>query len=190
MKKIASAVLVCALLFLSGIQPTLAASPSHCGSTIHIVLWGETLSGIAVRYGTTVSAIAHANYIANSNRIYAGQRLTIPCATTYYPPSGHIYVVRYGDTLSGIAYRYGVSVNSLVQANGIVNRHRIYAGQRLVIPYGAPHYPHQGTYYRVRYGDTLSGIAWRFGVSTWSIATANNLANPNVIYAGQLLYIP
>jgi putative chitinase len=154
------------------------------------VQWGETLSGIAVRYGTTVRAIVRANYIANTNRIYAGQRLTIPCSTTYYSTSGRIYVVRYGDTLSGIAYRYGVSVNSLVQANGIANRHRIYAGQRLTIPHGAPSYPHRGTYYRVRYGDTLSGIAWRFGVSAWSIAAANNLANLNVIYAGQRLYIP
>ena len=189
MKKVASSVLVCTLLVLFVIQPAWAAPP-RCGSTIHIVQWGETLSGIAARYGTTVRAIAHANSIANVNRIYAGQRLTIPCSTTYYPTGGRVYVVRYGDTLSGIAYRYGVSVNSLVQANGIVNRHRIYAGQRLTIPYGAPHYAHHGTYYTVRYGDTLSAIAWRFGVSTWSIAAANNLANPNVIYTGQRLYIP
>ncbi len=46
------------------------------------------------------------------------------------------------------------------------------------------------TYYVVRRGDTLYSIASRFGVSTWSIASANRLWNPNVIYAGQTLLIP
>jgi LysM repeat protein len=48
----------------------------------------------------------------------------------------------------------------------------------------------RGAYYTVHYGDTLSSIAWRHGVSMWSIATANNLYNVNLIYAGQRLYIP
>jgi LysM repeat protein len=190
MKRIILATFVVALLALLTVQPALAAPPSR-GGFIHIVHWGETLSGIAVRYGTTVRALMHANGIANANRIYAGQRLYIPQGAPYQPPAwGNVYVVRPGETLSGIAWRFGVSVNSLVRANGIANPNRIYAGQRLVIPYGAPSYPHHGAYYRVRHGDTLSGIAWRFGVSVWAIVSANHLSNPNVIYAGQRLYIP
>ena len=45
-------------------------------------------------------------------------------------------------------------------------------------------------YYWVRHGDTLSGIAWRFGTSVWAIAQANGIRNPNRIYAGQCLFIP
>jgi LysM repeat protein len=208
MKKTTLGVLACALLILLSVQPALASAPEY-GPMIHIVHWGETLGGIAARYGTTVHAIMSINRIHNPNRIYAGQRLAIPARKAYhpthgkshYPAHGNVYIVRRGDTLSGIACRFGVSVNALVRANGIVNRNRIYAGQCLRIPHGAPkyapkphypkpHQPHHGRYYRVRRGDTLSGIAWRFGVSTWSITMANHLANPNVIYAGQKLYIP
>lgn len=45
-------------------------------------------------------------------------------------------------------------------------------------------------YYVVRHGDTLDAIAWRHGISSWSLARANGLWNPNLIYAGQLLVVP
>jgi LysM repeat protein len=189
MKKIWLGVALSVLLALVSIQPALADAPGG-GQYVHLVQWGETLSGIAARYGTTVSAIVGANHIANANRIYAGQRLVISYVAPYHPPQGRVYIVRSGDTLSGISYRFGVSVNSLVRANGITNRNRIYAGQRLVIPSGTIPGPQHGGYYTVRTGDTLSGIAWRFRVNTWAIVSANNLTNPNVIYAGQRLYIP
>jgi LysM repeat protein len=112
-------------------------------------------------------------------------------------------VVRYGDTLSGIAFSHGVTVYAIVRANGIVNPNRIYPGQRLAIPCGAPLPPHPapphpapphpapgGFYYIVRRGDTLARIGWRFGVSVWALVTANNISNPNVIHTGQWLYIP
>jgi LysM repeat protein len=110
-------------------------------------------------------------------------------------PHGHIHYVRWGENLWRIARLYGTTVEAIAAANGILNPNRIYAGQRLVIPgYPRPR-PHPwhapgGFWYRVRYGDTLSGIAWRYGRSTWSIANANGIGNPNWIYAGQLLYIP
>ncbi len=63
--------------------------------------------------------------------IYAGQRLTIPCGGYW---GHHGYVVRYGDTLSSIAWRHGVNMYTLAQVNGICNLNRIYAGQYLVIP--------------------------------------------------------
>ena len=50
--------------------------------------------------------------------------------------------------------------------------------------------PPTGTTYVVQAGDTVSGLALRFGVSTWSIVAANNLTNPNLIYIGQVLIIP
>lgn len=191
MKRAVSVLLVCASLLLLLTQVAWAAPSRYC-PFVHIVQWGENLSSIARRYGVTVHAILRANAISNPNRIYAGQRIVIPCWRPYYGYSGcgYTYIVRYGDTLSGIAYMHGVSVNSIVSANGIANPHRIYAGQRLYIPCSGWYAPVHGTYYTVRMGDTLSSIAWRSGVSVWALVHANHIANPNVIYAGQRLYIP
>jgi LysM repeat protein len=193
MKRIALAVLTCVSLVVLLTQVAWAAPP-QAWPFIHIVQRGQNLSSIARMYGTTVAAIVQANGIPNPNRIYAGQRLVIPAARAYEEPyrqgCGYVYIVRTGDTLSGIAFRHGVSVSALVQANGIANPNRIYITQRLFIPCAEERPVVHGTYYRVCYGDTLSGIAFHFGVSTWCIADANNIANPNVIYAGQVLYIP
>lgn len=98
------------------------------------------------------------------------------------------YVVRWGDTLSWIAVWNSTTVGRLQTLNSIVNPNRIYAGQALCLR-TAPSTP-GGTRYVVRWGDTLSGIAWRYGMSYWDLAVANNIANPNRIYAGQVLYIP
>jgi LysM repeat protein len=191
MKKTVLGILICALLFLTGLQ-TAYATPPASNPTVHIVQWGENLTGIARRYGTTIQAIVQANQLANANRIYAGQRLLIPGAWTPPPTSGSTYIVQRGDTLSAIAYRHGVSVTDLVRANGIANPNRIYPGQRLLVPGSSgtpPAPPSTGTYYTVQKGDTLAKIAVRFRASVWSIAQINNIANPNVIYPGQRLFI-
>jgi N-acetylmuramoyl-L-alanine amidase len=119
---------------------------------IHVVTRGATLWGIARHYGVSVSAIVAANGIVNPSRIFAGQRLVIPGASSTrgsgsrstagdsaprQPASPVIHVVTRGATLWGIARHYGVTVSAIVAANGIVNPSRIFAGQRLVIP-GAP----------------------------------------------------
>ena len=98
------------------------------------------------------------------------------------------YVVRWGDSLSWIALWNGTTVSQLQTLNNIVNPNRIYAGQALCLR-AVPSTP-SGTRYVVRWGDTLSSIAWRYGLSYWDLAVANNLANPNWIYAGQVLFIP
>jgi len=112
-----------------------------------------------------------------------------PSASAAPPEHPVIHIVQWGEHLTGIAARYGTTVHAIATLNGIPNPNLIYAGQRLTIPDGAPP-PPSGFWYTVRYGDTLSGLAWRYGRSTWAIASANRLSNPNLIYAGQRLYIP
>ena len=104
-----------------------------------------------------------------------------------YAACSWYYRIRWGDTLADIAWRYGVSMWAIARANGIANLNRIYAGQLLLIPCAAP--PRPCVCY-VRWGDTLARIAWRYGVSMWSIAGANGITNLNRIYAGQRLVIP
>ena len=94
------------------------------------------------------------------------------------------YTVRYGDTLSGIAYKYGVNVYTLARNNGISNINWIYPGQRLKI---TGNVSNQRTY-TVRYGDTLSGIAYRYGVNVYTLARNNGISNINWIYPGQRLH--
>ncbi len=102
------------------------------------------------------------------------------------------HTVRYGENLNSISAMYGVSVQALMAANNIYNPNLIYAGQTLCIPGSTPVPPRPpcGTYYTVQWGDSLSSIAARYGTTVQAIMYANNIANPNYIYAGMILYIP
>ncbi len=128
---------------------------------------------------------------------------SIAAALNYWPPypSGYgstygcAYRVRFGDTLSGIAFRYGTSPFGLMQANGIQNPNLIFAGRVLRVPCTSsyPVYsPPQcySTAYLVQFGDDLFRIGLRYGVSPATLAYYNGLANPNLIFAGTRLMIP
>lgn len=113
--------------------------PAVTGGCYYIVRRGDTLFSIARRFGTTIAAIAQANGISNPRYIRAGQRLIIPGAyPAWAPPSAApgatVYIVRRGDTLYSIARRYHTTVAAIAWANRIANPHRIWVGQRLVIP--------------------------------------------------------
>ncbi|MFQ5398544.1 MAG: LysM peptidoglycan-binding domain-containing protein [Anaerolineae bacterium] len=139
MRKSGTAVLLALLLVL--------LSASAAAAFSYRVQWGDTLFSIAGRYGASVPAIIQANQLANPNLIYAGQTLEIPAdsAVPLPPPSPQptppvattTYVVQRGDTLSGIARRFGVTIAAVAQANHITNVHYIIAGQTLIIPAGA-----------------------------------------------------
>ena len=184
---------------------------------VHIVMWGETLSSIALRYGVTLDSLMQANGITNSHYIRAGDQLIIPPpgepAKSGEPPANapggqgeqKTHTVAYGESLYAIALFYGVDMRDLAAANGIANPDIIRPGQRLIIPSGsgqagsgnsgaAPStgsspQPANAVYHVVRYGDTLYGIALEYGVSADAIASANGLTNPSLIFAGQRLLI-
>ena len=98
--------------------------------------------------------------------------------------------VRYGETVFSIGRLYGVNPWTISAANGLANPNRIYAGQRLYIPAGNGYPPVCGSFYWTRLGDTLHSIGRAYGVSPWSIASANRIYDLNRIYAGQRLFIP
>ena len=147
--------LMVGIIILAAVLLT-AAAPSHAvaaGTSYHVVQPGETLSSIASMYGVSTWALANANGIWNWNYVYVGQVLVIPYGgyptyVRYYYPTNHnynsyyyprptyncYYWVRYGDTMSGIAARYGADPWTLARAIGIYNLNWIYAGQRLLIP--------------------------------------------------------
>lgn len=175
----------------------------------HTVKPGETLGSIARLYGLTIEQIAAANGIANPNLIYAGQVLIIPGGSSGGTGATTTYVVVAGDTLSKIAQRFGTTVTTLAQLNGLTNPDVLFIGQVLLIPSQggqtpattaapAPTLTPQPTgqggpvetiTYVVRPGDTLSQIALRFGTTYQQIVLLNNLSNPDLIYPGQVLTI-
>ena len=127
-------------LTLAFVLPVSAAPADLAAPVWHTVQRGETLSSIGRMYGVSPWTIASANRLANSNRIYVGQRLYIPNTDKdgKTPGCGSTYVVRSGDTLYSISRTFGVSPWSIATANGISNLGRIYVGQRLHIACNIP----------------------------------------------------
>jgi LysM repeat protein len=131
--------------------------------------------------------------------------LLLAVSSTVLAQSEVTHVVAPGENLFRISLRYNVSVAAIAQRNGITNVNLIYSGQRLIIPGtsggnppptavpGQPPPtppPSTGGSYTVVRGDTLARIAARFGTNWQTLASLNNIANPNLIYAGQVLRLP
>jgi LysM repeat protein len=151
-----------------------------------VVKTGDTLWGLAVRFGTTVEAIMTRNELS-SHVIYKGQKLVI-AGTAGGGTVTHI--VRPGENLFRISLKYGTTVGAIAAANGIINPSRVYAGQKLTIPTGSAAPGGEVRYHVVQRGETLSSIALKYGTTSWKIAAANGISNPNYIYAGRTLRIP
>jgi murein DD-endopeptidase MepM/ murein hydrolase activator NlpD len=94
------------------------------------------------------------------------------------------YTVKNGDTLSGIAQKFDISVNTIRWSNDINSKDSIHAGQSLII------LPTSGVIYTVKSGDTLSGIAVKFNADQNDILNANDLADADSLKAGMKLEIP
>ena len=171
---------------------------------------GDTLSGIANQFSTTVNHLASLNDISNPNRIYVGQHLLVrqqaSSQTSNNASSNNnntnsttnakgTYTVQSGDTLSGIANKFGTNYESLASLNNISNPNRIYVGQVLKLSANSTTSTpdHQVTNntptgsYTVKAGDSLSAIATHYGTSYETLARLNNISNPNHIYVGQVL---
>ena len=167
--------------------------PSAGGTTTIIIQRGQTLSGIALEYNTTVQILVELNNIANPNLIYAGSTLIVPSGESPIDTDGNstsgktIYVVQRGDTLNKIAAEFGTTARAIAVENNIRNINLIYVGQRLIIP--TNRYDLNHTLYKIQWGDTLWSISRRYGVPIATIVRLNRIQNPNLIYAGSTIRI-
>ncbi|MFP5320288.1 MAG: LysM peptidoglycan-binding domain-containing protein, partial [Acidimicrobiia bacterium] len=160
-------------------------------SGTHVVRSGESLHTIARKHGTTVQALVEANGISNPNLILAGQQLKLPGGATGGPSSGGTYTVRSGDTLASIAARHGTTVSALAKANGISDPNLIVIGRSLhlagpgsggatpTVPSASPGSGPQleGQRHTVQPGETIAGIARRYGLRTEDLVTWNGLVD-------------
>lgn len=121
----------------SQIEPT-GAVENYNQDTSYIVQTGDTLSGIALKYGTTVRQLVILNNIKNPNLIYPGQKIKVPINgniqnETEYQTGHIIYTVERGDTLSRLALRFNTTVQEIAELNNIKNVNLIYIGETLRI---------------------------------------------------------
>jgi membrane-bound lytic murein transglycosylase D len=180
----------------------------------HFVARGETLSGIALRYRVSQSLLMASNPKVKSRLLRIGQRIVVPTggalstkvALRMAEPvvaagttKRTFHRVQRGQTISELADEYGVTQRELLGWNGLDRRGRIRAGQRIrVAPPGAPapRRVQPGTQrpavktHIVRRGDTLKGLARRYGVSIQALREANGLAKQETLRTGIALRIP
>lgn len=141
--------------------------------------------------------LVNINNLSNPNLIYPGEVLRITTNSSSHGEETRgtgsiIYTVKRGDTLSQIANAYGVSVSHIVEMNNIQNPNLIYPGEKLRITESSNTNLNPVTrnnYYTVQTGDTLSGIALKYGVTVNYLVNLNGIRNPNLIYPGQMIKI-
>ena len=165
---------------------------------------GDTLFDIAIAHRTTVGVLLTRNGISDGGHFLSlGRQLSVP-RTTRAPRSGvdssariATHVVRSGDTLSGIAARYRVSLSTLYSLNAIDRTAYLQPGQRVTVPARAARAMAKAaaaaafttTTVTVRSGDTLGAIALRHGVSQASLTKANGLSVRALLQIGQKLRV-
>ena len=145
-------------------------------------------------------AIANTPVITNkSNYTQTNNGASTTATATYY-------TVQSGDTLSGIAVEYNTTTATLTSLNNLSNPNLIYVGQRLLVKSTSTSAASSATStatstasatstssttsattYTVKSGDTLSSIASSHNTTTAALTSLNSLANPNLIYVGQVL---
>lgn len=204
------------LVLLSSVMASsLFVSLPSVAATLHEVEAGENLTVIAHKYGITVDDLVRVNGIQRTASIMPSQLLSIPDDTDRVSSSiaanrltnnnytGRVegYIIQRGDNLTTLANRYGVSVEALASINRISPQAAIFTGQKLMVPATSianvstvttKRTPRSSddTSYKVKSGNTLSGIAESYGMSVAELARANNVATNYLVKAGEMLVIP
>jgi cell wall-associated NlpC family hydrolase len=180
-----------ALLFALSLAAVNAkASTQTVKHTIkHTVKKGETLSSIARKHHTTITKLRDANGLKKGDLIKYGKVLKVPTNTQTVK-----YVIKSGDTLSGIARKHQTTVSKIREANGLKKSGVLKIGKTLKIPTKA-YASHtkivtKPTKYVIKSGDTLSGIARKHQTTVSKIREANGLKKSDTIKVGKVLKLP
>ncbi len=184
---------------------SLSSSRSKDGKqTVYTVRQGDSLWKIARAFGLDVQTLRRANNLGpRASRIRPGQKLRIPgsekSSKRMIAKRRANYTVRKGDTLWDLSRRFGVSVQTLLVANGLGNPKSLHQGDKLYIPdltaeetkrsQRQAKEAHQRIVYKVQRGDNIWSIARKFGVSTRKVLSWNDLHGGELIHPGDELEI-
>ncbi|WP_309066356.1 muramidase family protein [Microbacterium sp.] len=189
------------------VRPAATASPAT-----HVVKPGDTVWAVARKYGLRTADVLSWNGLTPRSVIYPGQRLRLtgaaaapasapaprPAATS---TAATTHTVVRGDTVYAIAKKYRTTVAKIIAANGLGRSAIIYPGQKLTVSTAAPTAapvpaaavskpaapPAATGAHKVVAGDTLYGIAKKYGTTVSALLAANGLGNGSIIYPGQTL---
>jgi murein DD-endopeptidase MepM/ murein hydrolase activator NlpD len=151
---------------------------------------GDSLSAVALRFGTTVEALVDANGISDPALVYAGTTLVIPGFEDF---SGELVTrsVELGESLRSLALRYGLPEEALIRLNRLVHPERIYAGQPFVI-IDREELPASSAGLRGLIPEPGEGwleSAARVGENPWTLAALNSIGQQPWLLPGDMLYV-
>lgn len=195
----------------STVPRTIGAAATAQAPAEYVVAEGDTVSGIAERYGLATAEVLAANGLGWSSLIFPGQRLALPggvsAGAVHVPQPAAPEIARHavveGDTIGSIAAAYGLDVASVLSANGLGPSSLIFPGEAIVLPladpadaHGAPVEagqpappPASPDTHVVAAGDTLFALAETYGVSVAELDAANALGGSTLLVPGQVLVV-
>ena len=173
-----------------------AATPKAQNLSDYRVAPGDGLIALSKRFDISTADLAKLNNLSPTADLYVGQTLKIPAQAPVIPET---YVVKRGDTLSGVAAQFGLSVSELASLNNLSTNANLKIAQTLKLS-GDPdtNTPESSTSqaiknpssYTVKSGDSLIQLARRFDLSTEALAEANGLSSRDQLKIGQSLVVP
>ena len=175
------------LVFTAASLPQ-AADAQAQGPT-YIVQDGDTLSGIATTFGTTVDALAQANNITDPSAIQPGLKLTIP---GFEGITGVLstHTVAFGEDLATLSRQFGLSEASVMKLNHLVNPAGLYLGQQVILPQDSGRSLKGAATLLPNPGDTRLAWAVKQGVNPWALAQDYGTADKSWLLPVAPIYAP
>jgi LysM repeat protein len=192
----------------AAVPPAAAQAARPAAGDTHTVAPGDSLSRIAAAHGVAVQELMRLNRLTDPDLVQVGRTLRLRDGAAAQASQGSSqassargsHTVAAGETLSGVAARYGIGMADLVRWNQLANADSVRAGQTLRL---APSNAAEGTLtvpamsgttaarrYQVQPGDTISSVAARHNVAQDTLIRANGLRDPDRLLAGTQLLIP
>lgn len=190
--------------------PSTKPSKSSTATKNYKVKAGDGLIALARQFNVSTDTLASLNNMSTTSSLYVGQTLKVPASVDFdaantsssssrNSSSSSVattnYKVKSGDTLIGIANSVGISPAELAAVNSNFDaKARLQRGQTIKVPVSKGLVDRQlndkTVSYKVKSGDTLTGVAQRYNIGLSDLATANNLKTNSNLILGRTITIP